>query len=163
MKAGAKITTKQKIDLQDRRDQVMALARAGMKQRDIAKRLNMSLGTVNRDIRIRIREHVRDHEDTDAVRAMTIARFESFLVKWTTPAANDPVALQRVITLIEKIAQYSGVAPKQSMDITSDGKPLTAGPITVQLMRPDGTIEDITPSGSSPEVTVDTPGIGSEG
>ena len=154
-------TSKQKLEMEDRRDKVMALARMGFSQRAIAKELGYSVGAVNRDIRKRLSDHAKTHEDTGKVRTMTVLRYEQLLSRWSHKADEDPKIIPYIITLVEKIAQYSGVAPAQALDVTSMGESIR-DKIQIQLVRPDGEVEDITPSGSSPEVTVNPASIDSE-
>ena len=117
------VTTQGKVNREDRRDKVMALARGGASERQIAKALGCAKTTVHKDIEARLRESAASHEDTQVVRRMTVERLEDLMRSWYAKAkAGDPVAMGHVMKLVDRIAAFNGVAPVAVQKIEHSGQ-----------------------------------------
>ena len=101
-------------EIEDRRDKVMALARAGASTREIGKKLGVSAVTVSRDWRTRIEEHAKTCEDTGRLRTAEIDRIDTLMTAWWGAALQDLAALREVRALIELRAKFLGLeAPRE--------------------------------------------------
>jgi hypothetical protein len=93
-----------------RRATVGQFLKAGMTQREIARQLGVSLGTVNRDIQI-LRERWRQEQFDDVEQAMLIdlARIDDAIRAITQDVRSGALAaIDRLIRLIELRAQLLG-------------------------------------------------------
>ena len=114
MQAGksTKLSTRQAIE--DRRDKIMELARAGASMRTIGEQLGVTAATVSRDWRARIAENAKHHKDTSKLRTAEIDRIDALMMAWWNAALTDVVALREVRALIELRSRFLGLeAPKQ--------------------------------------------------
>ena len=108
-----------RVQLQARRDDVITLALGGLSLRDIADQIADKHGrvshiTVANDIKARLEEAAADNEDVSRLRALQIRRFERLLRSWWLRAQTEPQALDRVVTILTKMAKYTGIeAPKK--------------------------------------------------
>ena len=104
-----------------RRDKVMQLSRQGYSDLKIARMIGFPRAVVQNDIKTRLEAHIKLHDDTAKIRAMTINRLEALLQVWSVEAQHDKVALKCTLQIIDKIARYAGVAPAQTMEVRHSG------------------------------------------
>lgn len=105
-----------KVNREDRRDQVMALALAGGTVRSIAKVLGWSRGTVQRDIESRIKETAEQCPDTNQYREIHRQRISRLIAHWWKRAESSPSAVDRVLQLMRREAQLLGLDAPQKID-----------------------------------------------
>ena len=110
--SGVRLAKKQAIE--DRRDKVMELARAGQSTRAIGRALGVSAVTVSRDWKARIADHARSCEDTGKLRMAELDRIDALMKAWWSEALEDLAALREMRALIELRAKFLGLeAPRQ--------------------------------------------------
>jgi len=107
-------------------------------QRQIADRLKVSVGTINRDIKL-LREQWRQEniEAIDAVMVDDLRRIQVALnAIWTQVLGGELQATDRMVKLIETRAKILGYSAPAKIDVTSGGDKVS--PITViEVVRPD--------------------------
>ena len=102
---------RRKIEIEDRRDRVMHLARVGMTTRRIGAELKIGASTVSRDITARIKEHSKQCEDTKQMRLAEIERLDALLTVWWDKAGEDLHALDRVLKIQAQRVRLLGIEP----------------------------------------------------
>ena len=131
-------------EIEDRRDKVMALARAGASTREISKKLGVSAVTVSRDWRRRIEENAKGCEDTAKLRAAEIDRLDTLMKAWWGMALQDLAALREVRALIELRAKFLGLeVPREhrvqgQVDVRHQSVQLNVHYVGVQSAEVDG-------------------------
>ena len=113
-----------KLELERRRAIVAELVCQGYNEKYIAKELETSITIIKKDIKAIISEYVRNEGDIPIVRATVISRLEYYLQKLVinNPGwSKDMGVTDRIIRLVEKIANYSGVAPIINQKIEHSG------------------------------------------
>ena len=109
-----------KIAREERRDKVMALARAAFTTRQIAGEVGCSANTVSRDIRHRIAEQIRECEDTKLLRQREIDRLDELLRRWWRRAMDEEPALDRVLKILDMRSRYLGIDIPREVHHTAD-------------------------------------------
>ena len=118
---------RRKIEIEDRRDRVMNLARAGMTTRRIGAELKIGASTVSRDIKARIKEHSKQCEDTKQMRLAEIERLDALLTVWWVKAGEDLHALDRVLKIQEQRVRLLGIEPRKHVRHSGSGSTGNAG------------------------------------
>jgi hypothetical protein len=125
-----------------RRTVIAELLDAGLKQRDIAEHVGVSLSQVNRDVawlRKQWREEQIEH--IESVMVADLHRLETAISAiWPSVIGGSPgltlQATDRLVKLIETRAKILGYSAPAKIDVTSGGDKV--GPITViEVVRPD--------------------------
>lgn len=105
----SKGNTKKQLELADRRDKIVSLHVQGMSQREIATKLNISVGLVNRDIHKRLSDNAKEHGDTDKLRELMKTHYEMQIRK-----------LHEHVVIAGKVAKAANKTELQVQEAQSD-------------------------------------------
>ena len=119
-----------KIEIEDRRDRVMHLARVGMTTRRIGAELKIGASTVSRDVKARLKEHSKQCEDTEQMRLAEIERLDALLTVWWVKAGEDLHALDRVLKIQEQRVRLLGIEPPKHVRHSGSG---STGNVTMEV------------------------------
>lgn len=73
---GPNSSTRNRLIIEDRRDEIISLYTQGMSQRKIAEKVGISVGLVNRDIKKRLEGAAKDHPETAQLRQKLAWKYE---------------------------------------------------------------------------------------
>ena len=109
MHTGSNTVAKQ-VEIEDRRDKVLALVRQGGSVRSVAKALECSVGTVHSDIKARLKDAADNCPNTTSYRELNRQRIESELMVWLPKSRDgDHKAAAIVIRLLEEQNKLLGL------------------------------------------------------
>ena len=115
MSTGRVTSSARRIEIEDRRDRVMSLARAGGTVRMIGITLKVSHATVARDIKTRLLEHAKQCKDSEQMRLAEIERMDALMLVWWPKAREDLQALDRVLKISEQRVRLLGIEPPKQI------------------------------------------------
>ncbi len=111
---------KKKIELEERRHEVIQMKLAGATERQIAAQFNVSQPQINRDVNHVLEAWAKQNMGNAAqVHALEMARYSRLLLKWWPIAIGDtkdaPHATQIVLRILARIDAINGIVPNQPL------------------------------------------------
>ena len=122
--------TKHRVDIQDRRNRVMELARAGNTLSQIAKLIGVTSTTIDRDIKAQLKAAAAACPKTSAYRHLQRERYEALLVAvWDQATSGDLDAVAAARRILARIDTLLGVEVPKKIQAEIAG--VDGGPIEV--------------------------------
>jgi hypothetical protein len=121
------LTKQQELEIENRRKIVSANILAGLNYRDMAVQLNVSIGTISRDVKIiTTRLKHEQLEDIELVAQTELRRLDTALnAIWTKIQAGDMAAIDKLLRLQDQRAKYLPLFGPDRMELSGPGgKPI---------------------------------------
>lgn len=111
---------KKKIELEERRHEVIQMKLAGATERQIAAQFNVSQPQINRDVNHVLKAWTKENMgNASQVHALEMARYSRLLLKWWPIAIGDtveaPRATQIVMRILARIDAINGILPNEPL------------------------------------------------
>jgi hypothetical protein len=113
-----------KAELAERRELVAANLLAGVKYRQMAKKFDVSLGTIANDVKQILKAwHTETNRDTEEWATLEAARLDSMLQSiWKEVMDGNTQYMDRALRIMERRARLLGLDKPIQTDITSAGE-----------------------------------------
>lgn len=117
-------TVNKKAELAERRELVAANLLAGVKYRQMAKKFDVSLGTIANDVKQILKAwHTETNRDTEEWATLEAARLDSMLQSiWKEVMDGNTQYMDRALRIMERRARLLGLDKPIQTDITSAGE-----------------------------------------
>lgn len=111
---------KKRIELEERRHEVIQMKLAGATERQIAAQFGVSQPQINRDVNHVLKAWAEENMgNASKVHALEMARYSRLLLKWWPIAIGDtkdaPHATQIVMRILARIDAINGIVPNQPL------------------------------------------------
>lgn len=119
---------------ESRRAAIAAMVKGGVTQREIAQTLNVSLGTVNRDIKLLRKQWAQEQHELDEEFTLDIQRLNDMIGAVYAAASRGHLpAVDTLLKVLDRRARMLGYdAPgKIETDLTSGGEPLKIAEVRI--------------------------------